>query len=129
VALAAALLALCAADFAPRRRWQSVEARDRELRRTAAAFASRLGEGDRVGSAVGADYAVFLDRPVYSLRYAVRRAGGAPEAAEALIDRCAIDVLVFSESSPEDRELIPYFAQRYGAAPVGDGLWVIRVRP
>jgi len=90
----------------------------------------RLGAEDRLASARGPLWSVYLDRPVYNLRHAIRRAGRV-EAAEAVLDRYGIDQVLLSPADPDDAPLVPYFTRVYGAgSAVGSArLWRVRPRP
>ena len=93
-------------------------------------FAAHLAPDAVVASPVGWHYSVFLDRPVYSLFFAVRRAKNDMAAAERVIDKYGIDTVVLSERVPADRALLPYFAQRYAEGARRSGAsYVFRVRP
>ena len=73
---------------------------------------------------------MYLDRPVYSLKFAVERAKSIA-ASEDVIDRYGIDtVLLWSFINPELR-LVPYFESKYPRTATLDegGGYVFRVRP
>jgi hypothetical protein len=127
--VAPAVVALLVASvFEPRRGWAEIEARHRELVERAAAVAARLPEQARPGSAIATHYAVLLGRPVYSLEFAVRRAG-LPEGAEAIIDRYGLDTIVLSPDEPAEASMIPYFRERYGDPEQAGSALLFRVRP
>lgn len=123
---AAALLALALLDFRPRERWQEIEKLHGIHGRIGAEVAARLEPDARVASAVGWHLSLYLDRPVWSLLFAARRAQQA-SAVEAVIDKYAIDTVVLTELSEAERTLLPWFRARYPATQVGVA-HVFRVR-
>jgi hypothetical protein len=122
-----ALLVLIAVDFHPRRDWRRIETRHRELVATAAAIESAIEPDARLAASRGFHYGVYLNRPVFSLVHAIRRARSY-EAAEEVIDRYGIDTVVSSPLVPPD--LSPYFLERYGpGTPAGTArVWRVRTR-
>jgi hypothetical protein len=127
---AAALLLLIAVDFAPRHDWEAIRGRHREFTSLASAVEEVVEPDARLAAGQGFHYDVYLERPVYNLMHAVRRAGRF-DAAEAIIDKYDIDSVVLSPHVPQDRVLMPYFAGRYGpGTPAGAALvWRVRPRP
>jgi hypothetical protein len=125
---AAALLLLIAVDFAPRHDWEAIRARHRELTALASAVEQALEPDARLAAGQGFHYGVYLERPVYNLMHAVRRAGRL-DAAEDIIDKYDLDTVVLSPLMPQDRALIPYFAGRYGPGTPAGSAFVWRVRP
>jgi hypothetical protein len=125
---AAALLLLIAIDFKPRHDWPAIEARHRAFGELAASVDGALEPDARLGAGQGFHYGVYLERPVYTLMHAVRRAGRL-EAAEQIIDKYELNTIVLSPLVPPDQPLVPYFTARYGpGTPAGPALtW--RVRP
>ena len=71
----AALLGLLVVDLDPRQDWSGIEARHRDHAQLAGALEQQLPAGARIGAPLGFTYSVYLDRPVYSLLIAIRRAG------------------------------------------------------
>ena len=71
---AGALLLLIAIDMKPREDWRAIEARHREFASLASAIESVLAPDALLAAGQGFHYGVYLDRPVYSLVHAVRRA-------------------------------------------------------
>jgi 4-amino-4-deoxy-L-arabinose transferase-like glycosyltransferase len=124
----AAILLLVAVEFDPRPSWESVEQRHGLYKGVSSAIASRLEPDARIGAGLGFHYGVYLERPVYSLLFAVRREGS-PEAVEAVIDRYGLDTIVLSPLVGFDMTLLPYFEERYGDAEEAWIASVIRVRP
>jgi hypothetical protein len=120
------LLALC--DFAPRRGWKQIEASHRAFEATSRALSTRLPADARLAAPFASwRYSLYLGRPVYTLFFAwVRR--GDMSGAEEILDKYRIDRVLLSPSSDADRQMAPYFEQRYGIADrVGD-VAVVRVR-
>lgn len=127
--LAVALLALTALDFQPRKDW---DVREQEFARQTAqarAFAERLAPDARLGARVGWHYALLLDRPVWSLRFAIDRSPKRNVAAlEEVIQRYELNTLLIGPDKIESFYL-PYLMSRYGQGErAGEG-WVFRVRP
>jgi len=124
----AALLSLIALDFHPRAGWEKIENRHKAFTARAAAISAQLEPETRLGSLVGFQYGVYLQRPVYSLKQTLRRADRV-DAAEVAIDKYRLDAIVLTPARDAERALVPYFEQHYGpGAEAGDALlW--RVRP
>jgi 4-amino-4-deoxy-L-arabinose transferase-like glycosyltransferase len=110
---AAALLALIAVDYSPRRNWDLIERQHREFVELAQGVAKAVPPDARLGAVVGSHYSVFLERPVYSIQIVARRANSL-EAAERLIERNRLDVIVLSERSELERQFADYFGKRLG---------------
>ncbi len=123
----AGLLAWMALDFGPRRDWAEIEAEHRLYEEITARFERRLSAADVPASIRGWHYAVFLDRPVYSLEFAVERAGRT-DAAEDLIDRYGIDTVLLSPRVIVDLPYVGYFEARYGDEVADPLARVYRVR-
>ena len=121
-AIAGTLLALLAlGDARPQRDWDEIEREHRQLERVCERFEAQLDESDVLASARGWHYAVFLERDVYTLEFAARRAMNAqtkrvdPRSIERLIDEHGITAVLLSPKRARDRvELLPYFEARYG---------------
>ena len=121
------LLVLIIVDFDPQRNWESVRNEDRRSREIARAIFDSVEPDARLASAVGAHHAVYLERDVYSFKQVVRRTGR-PEEAERIIDKYEIDTVFLSETSPDDRRLLPYFERCYPGARTVSGVRIVRVR-
>jgi len=124
---AAVLLLLIGLDFAPRLGWDEVEREHRELVEICRIVESSVGPDARLGAVIGAHYSVFLNRPVYSLQVAVRRASTL-DAAERVIERNGLNTIVLSDRMLIEKALRVYFRQRYGEPlRVGPALiWRVR---
>jgi hypothetical protein len=124
---AAALLLLIAVDFKPRYDWDGIEARHREFTALAAAVEQRLMPDARLAAGQGFHYGVYLERPVYNLLHAVRRAGRA-DAVEGIIGKYELNTVVLSRLVPQDRMVVAYFTDHYGSGtPAGSALiWRVR---
>jgi 4-amino-4-deoxy-L-arabinose transferase-like glycosyltransferase len=129
VLVTAALLALTALDFQPRSGRTEIEQESGRERAQARAFAEALPPDARLGARVGWHYALLLERPVWSLRFAIDRSPKRNVAAmEGVIDRYGLNTVLIGPSKIESFYL-PYLTATYGDGQrVGDG-WVFRVRP
>jgi hypothetical protein len=128
-ALCAALALALAGALALRRDWPDVREKHDAFAAICAELAGALEPDDRVATAFNWHYATCLDRPVYSLLFAVRRAGD-PTAAEAVIDAYGVDTVVLTPFWVLDQTLHPYFQSRYGDSARKLGRAVLyRVRP
>lgn len=114
-------------DFHPRRGWDRIERDHRVYTEAAEAIDAALAPDARVAAPIGWHYAVFLDRPVHSLFFAMRRSGG-PDGAERVIDKYSIDTVILSPFLPADRGVLPYFQERYGPGVAAGSSLVFRVR-
>jgi len=126
-AAVAALAALIVIDFHPRRDWDRIEQQHQLLAALCEEYAAHLGADDRPGSNRAWHYAVFLERPVYSLELAILRAGNVA-AAEGIIDKYHLNKILLSPARVKDREVLSYFEGRY-ANEAGMLARVYRVRP
>lgn len=123
LALALAIAALVCAQ--PRRGWEAIAERDAAWRRAAAGFEAALPADARLASVLGGQYEVFLDRRVYNLGFALRRARGFA-GAEAVLERREIDAVLAADADPSVRGLEPELARRFRVQPVPGGrvYWV-----
>ena len=115
-------LVLVATDFRPRKGWEGIEGRQAEALELAASLAPHLRPGERLASFEGFEYTARLGRPVHSLCFALRRAGGDPDAAlPELLEKRGIEAVLLSTDVPGERKLIPWFRPRCGKpVTVGD---------
>jgi 4-amino-4-deoxy-L-arabinose transferase-like glycosyltransferase len=127
-AAGALLLALVLVDLDPRRGWAEAERTHADFVALADAIDERVPAEARLATALGFNYGVYLDRPVYSLYPSIARAADPRAAAAAAIDRHRVDRVVLWPAVPRERELVPYFEERYGPGePVGPALlWDLR---
>ena len=116
--VAAALLALIAIDFSPRRYWDLIERQHREFGELSRAVAGAVGPDARLGAVVGSHYSVFLERPVYSIQVVAWRKKSL-EAADGVIERNRIDTIVLSDRTPLDRQFAEYFGAALRRARAG----------
>jgi hypothetical protein len=120
---AALLVALAATDWHPRQGWDEIERTHLDFVALAGELSERVPERARLATALGFNYGVYLGRPVYSLYPPIARAADPSAAAAAAIERNAVDRVVLWPEIPRERELIPYFEERYGPGePVGPAL-------
>jgi len=122
--VAVLLAALVGLDFSPRADWPAIEARDGRMRHAAKQLESRIPAEATLASVRGFHLHMLLDRPVYSLRWAGRRAAGVA-GIESVIERYGIDTVILEPSQELDRSFEPYFVERSGAGLLVDGFRVI----
>lgn len=124
---AVALAALPFLDFRPRADWEPIRQSHEFYVRYAAEVRAAVPEERRVASPIGWHLAVFLERPVWSLFFSVRRAGS-PEGALAAIERHRVDYVALSPRVPSDRTLAPFLFERMERVHGSDDAAVLRVR-
>ncbi len=122
----ALLAAAASVDFAWRDGWDEIEARHEHRRAVSAALRPALAPAERLAASTGWHLALWLDRPVWSLAFATRRAGSTT-GAEAAIARHGIDRVVLLDDRPGDRPLVEYFEQRHGPGERVEGARLYRV--
>jgi 4-amino-4-deoxy-L-arabinose transferase-like glycosyltransferase len=130
IARAAAMLVLAALpflDFRPRAGWDRIEAQHAFYQRYAAEVAAAVPPERRVASQIGWHLAVYLDRPVWSLFFGARRAGGMEGALE-IVERHAIDAIALSPRVPSDRAIAPWLEARADLLHRSADALVLRVR-
>ena len=124
---AVALGAIALADLRPRWEWEQIEATHRGFETVSSDFRERLGSDARLAAWRGWHYSVYLERPVYSLQFAVQRAGDV-RGLEGVLDRYDLNSILFSPALNMDREsgIQRYLQARYG--PLSGDARVYRVR-
>lgn len=128
-AAAALALALLAVDFEPRRGWEEVRSWHERFQELSVALEEKLAPDARVGAALGWYYAVFMERPVWSLHFAILRQGDLPKAVEQTIDAYDLDAVIVSPYLPEEHALTEYLRACYGV-PRRQGVpALVKVRP
>jgi hypothetical protein len=127
LAAAGVLLALPVLCFHPRRDWDRIEAAHAFYQRYAAEVRAAVPEDVRVASQIGWHLSVYLDRPVWSLFFAARRAGG-PAGALAVVERHGIGAIALSPRIEADRKALPWLAERFGPPVVAAESVVLRTR-
>jgi 4-amino-4-deoxy-L-arabinose transferase-like glycosyltransferase len=90
-----------------------IEARHVQYEAAAATLRPALGD-ERVASAIGWHWSVYLRRPVWSLALAARRDDGPGLAA--VLARRDIRTVVLADFLPEDQALVPWFERAWGPA-------------
>lgn len=118
------LVALAVLDFSPRAGWTQIEARNDRMTAAARELDAVLPADATLASVRGFHLQMLLDRPVYSLRWATRRAQGVA-GIEAVVARYGIDTVVLDLASELDRSFESYFVTRYGPGRVVAGFRVI----
>jgi len=122
------VLVMPIAGFRPRAGWERIEATHAFYTRFAADVRVATSATQRVAAPIGWHLAVFLERPVWSLVFAERRARGFT-GIEAVIERRSIDAVLFAARSESERRLVPALVTRYGPAqPAGEAI-LVRTRP
>lgn len=122
-----ALASLPFLDFRPRAGWDRIEAQHQFYQRYAAEVAAAVPPDKRVASQIGWHLSVYLDRPVWSLFFAARRAGG-PEGALSVIEHHGIDAVALSPRIASDRSVAPWLAERMDPIWSSADAAVLRVR-
>jgi hypothetical protein len=117
VAGALVVAAICvwtAARFAPREGWDAIRREHERLFAECADIARHVPADARLGTPVAWDFAVALDRPVFSLHYHVRRRGDAAVATEEMIAKYDLDAVFLDPSEVRDRDIWRHLLARYG---------------
>ncbi len=129
--LAALLVALLAHDFDPRPGWPRIEADNRARRELADAWNAKLPPDARLASTIGWHWSVFLERPVYSLLFAARRAGG-PAGVTPLLSKYGVDAVLMRVDPPDDPAFVGWLEKSLGppeiVGPPGAKGAIFRVR-
>ena len=94
-----ALLVLAWVDLEPRAGWNEIKREHRKYETQARQIETLLASDARIAATQGPHYEVYLDRPVYSLEFAVKRAG-------LRIDGDGVDTDREKEMSPGNRNKI-----------------------
>lgn len=119
---------LLAFDARPRGNWDAIRAEHETYRDYCAQLATLVPPSARV--AVPQEswrYAIYLDRPVWTLFFGWNRGGG-PAGIEQVLDRRRIDTVVVTPFTKPDAAMRPYFVERYGARELAPGIVVAKVR-
>jgi hypothetical protein len=74
--------------------------------------AARVGHEERLAAPVGWHWSLLLDRPVYSLSFAARRAATA--GVDEVIQRRKIDRVLFRTDPPDAPRMLEYLESRFG---------------
>ncbi len=122
------LLVMPILGFRPRSGWERIEATHDFYARFAADVRGATSATQRVAAPIGWHLAVFLERPVWSLIFAERRARGFA-GIEAVVERRAIDAIVLAARSESERRLVPALVVRYGAAQSAGEAILVRTHP
>jgi len=115
-------------DLELRLHWSRLESLHQGLFARCQAVEELIDEDARLAAGFNWHYGVCLDRPVYSLVFAVHRSGST-SSVENVIDRYDLDTVVLNSRDPADANLLRYFRSRYRDLKRRDGVVVIRVRP
>lgn len=97
--------------FRPRADWDRIEAQHAFYVRYAAEVAAAVPPEQRVASQIGWHLSVYLDRPVWSLFFGAKRAGGLQGAFEVL-EKYDIDAIALSPRITADRDVQPGLTAR-----------------
>jgi hypothetical protein len=115
-------------DFAPRAGWPQIEAQHRAFTEFCSDVEAQLPSDARVAAPIGWHYSVYLNRPVYSLMFGMRRAGNIG-GAEQVIEKYGINTVILAPFTPPERELMKYFEHRYtSVVHTSQGGMIVRVR-
>lgn len=125
--VAGLLVSIVAADFSPRQGWGEIKAWHERMTRISQTLDRELPVDTRLATMRGFHYAMMLDRPVHSLRWA-HRLGPGIDGTEAVIDRYQINTLLLDPDVNLDREAEAQLTDRYGEGEQIAGVRVIRVR-
>lgn len=128
---AIALVAWAGATVSPRRDWPEIRADHQRWHALASDVARHLRPGDRVGASIGWDWAVYLDRPVCTLRYHFLRTGDAARATGEMIAKYGLDALILRTDDPADAPILDHARERYATRGSVEGIGpvvLVRVR-
>ncbi len=113
VAAGALVLLLLGFDAGPRRDLYEIEREHRTHAELGRSVASAVGPDVRLAAPIGANYSVFLGRPVYNLEYAALH--NRPIAAvDRVIERHRVGAVVLPSWTPHDDRLASHLRGRYG---------------
>jgi hypothetical protein len=119
------LVALTALEPSPWSNWGRLEAQHTRFARFADALKPALPPEARVGAPFGWHYALFLDRPVWTLQLAFK---GDPKKVDKLIAKYRLDTVIVGSRDGAARELLAHLVERYGPGERVDSGLVFRVR-
>jgi hypothetical protein len=130
--LVPAFVVLAIVGCEPRRGWNEIERMHIGAATLAANLAREVPVDAKLAAVRGWHMSVFMQRPVYSLHFAVRRAGlhgtDIGEALRDLIRRRDIDFVALLPTAPDDRNLLEFFNANYGRPREVGGALVFAVR-
>jgi hypothetical protein len=126
VAPAAGLAVLALVAFSPRAGWDEIERRHDRFQTLCDDVAAKLAPDAQLAAEKGWHLSVYLNRPVHSLRLAVRR-DGLRAGAESVIDRYDLNTVLVLENQ---RDYGAYFAKRYAGRlrRAAESTMIVRVR-
>ena len=104
---------------------RSTCSRYRAFQRLAVELDRELGSDARLAAYDGFHYGVYLDRPVYSLSFAIERERG--PAVPRLIAKYMIDQVILSPKRAAELAVLEVLANAYGNAREIGGVVVVRV--
>ncbi len=125
-AIVVGLLALIAfLDFDPRAEWKPIGRRHNQYSRVAEHITAEFPSDAPVAALVGAPFSVYLKRPVYSLRPALKRdrEGGFEEA----LRRHDIEVVTIERRENRDSSIIAHMSRFHGVEKRFGRLYVFRI--
>jgi 4-amino-4-deoxy-L-arabinose transferase-like glycosyltransferase len=125
--VSALLVLLIWHDIAFRQHWPRVREMDAGLSARCEAIEAQVDEDARLATGFNWHYGVCLDRPVFSLLWAIRRSGRVGEA-ESVIDKYGVDTVVLDSRNPADAQLLHYFRSNYRDVRRRGNVLVFRVR-
>jgi len=118
IAVGIALVAVAALDFRPRAGWRDIRDLHEAYSRFSRDVAAAVPASTRLAATVGWHYSVYLDRPVYTLLFAMRRAGSV-QGAEEVIDKYRIGAVILTP--PTEQALFAYFRQSHPSVTMTSG--------
>lgn len=115
----ALVLSLAVIDFDPSWRWDQARSRSQQFFKACQAANRRFDAEDTIAADFGAHFSVELDRPVYTLRWSLKR-GGVPAALD-FIKRHSVSSLILDRSVPSNVKLLNHLEneQRTIVAQIG----------
>jgi hypothetical protein len=110
--VAGLLLLLAFGDYRHHEGWNAARVRAAKVEAVTDYLASHVPEDVPIAADFGAHYAVSLGRPVYSLRWSMRRGG--TEAARRFLDRYDVGVVVVDEEQHGGKHLVQILTRENG---------------
>ncbi len=126
VLVAVLLLVAIGVDFEPRARWEEIRKAHDEFVQVENDLTPWITPDTRLATLIGHHYMVYLDRPVVSLEFALRRERR-NSAVEAIIDKYDVNT-VFIATGIRNESIRDYLRDRYGSGQSTGSATLWRVR-